>query len=327
MNKGYSIILMVVLILLSGCSFRRNRPTGFAEDDLYTPGTHSISFDADGTERSFLLFTPGCNSDAEPLPLVLMFHGGGGSAEGVSRDTGWSDLAERECLLVAYPEGLPSDIAKPPSFLKNPQLWNDGSGRFNGEVDDIGFVEDMVVIIGDNFPIDPGRIYATGFSNGASMAFRVGIELQDIFSAIAPVSGALWCEDFLLSTPVSLLYMTGTADPLNPMEGGVPKLATGDGELGGGKAKPPVIGHVMTWSEVLGCDPSAKILVDEGILRGEVFRDCAGGSEVQYYTLEGIGHHWPGGKIRLPESLVGEGTDQVQATEIIWDFFESHSRP
>ncbi len=32
----------------------------------------------------------------------------------------------------------------------------------------------------------------TGFSNGASMAFRVGIELSDRVAAIAPVAGALW---------------------------------------------------------------------------------------------------------------------------------------
>jgi polyhydroxybutyrate depolymerase len=257
----------------------------------------------------------------------MMFHGGGGSAYGVKRDTGWTDLADKECFLVIFPDGLPSDLDQPPSFLRNPQLWNDGSGRFILDVDDIGFVEALLGVITLNFPVDPGRIYATGFSNGASMAFRVGIELQDIFSAVAPVSGALWFEDFTLDTPVSLLYMTGTADPLNPMEGGVPRLITTEGEPGGNKAKPPVEEHLQSWSEALGCNPERQVVVEEDILKAEKYSGCAGGSEVLYYTLDGVGHHWPGGEIRLPESLVGEGTDAVQATEIIWDFFKSHPRP
>jgi polyhydroxybutyrate depolymerase len=320
------LILLVILLLISGCFPYRSRLIESREKELNSPGMHLISLNVDDYERSYLLFSPTCITEADSLPLVLMFHGGGGTAEGVSWDTGWDDLAERECFLAAFPNGFPSDPNNPPSFRENPQLWNDGSGRFNREVDDIGFIEAMLADIIDTYPVDPGRIYAAGFSNGASMAFRVGIEMQYIFSAIAPVAGALWYEDIELSSPVSLLYMTGTADPLNPIDGGVPKLAVGNREPGGEKAKPAVINHVLTWTEALDCDPDDQILVDEGILLTTVYKECAGGSEVQYLTLEGIGHHWPGGKFMLPESLMGKRTNEVEATQIIWDFFLAHPR-
>jgi polyhydroxybutyrate depolymerase len=46
---------------------------------------------------------------------------------------------------------------------------------------------------------------------------------------------------------------------------------------------------------------------------------------VSYYIF-GLGHHWPGGTIQLPEILVGKAVDQVDAIEIIWDFFQKHPK-
>jgi polyhydroxybutyrate depolymerase len=45
------------------------------------------------------------------------------------------------------------------------------------------------------------------------------LELSDRIAAIAPVSGALWIAEPKIARPVSLLYITGTADPINPMGG------------------------------------------------------------------------------------------------------------
>ncbi|MGB2962487.1 MAG: PHB depolymerase family esterase [Anaerolineales bacterium] len=191
----------------------------------------------------------------------------------------------------------------------------------------MGFIAWILDTVIKEFRVDPSRIYAAGFSNGASLAFLVGIELNETIAAIAPVAGALWIEDFGLESPVSLLYITGTEDPLNPIDGGVPGLAIGDGEPGGGKAKPPVEEHIQLWTGALACESQPEILTSaEGIVKVH-FSQCRDNAEVVYYTLEDVGHHWPGGKVRLSEILVGKSTDVMNATEVIWEFFQDHPKP
>jgi polyhydroxybutyrate depolymerase len=124
-----------------------------------------------------------------------------------------------------FPEGTSPDASRPGRFRDNPQTWNDGSKRPNvgaaiRGVPDIEFVSAMLADLKVLFSVDERRIYATGFSNGASMAFRVARELSPIIAAAAPVAGSDWLNETNPECPVPLLYITGTADPLNPVRGG-----------------------------------------------------------------------------------------------------------
>ncbi len=177
----------------------------------------------------------------------------------------------------------------------------------------------MIEDLETRFRIDKSRIYATGFSNGASMAFRVGRELPGTIAAIAPVSGSDWLEHEKIDRPVSLLYITGTADPLNPMEGG--EVRIGRKKLG---QKPPVKEMINKWVSLLGCPADPRVVHEEDTVKGIAYGPCKQGSEVVLYTVEGMGHRWPGGKGLLPESLVGKGSDKLKATDLIWDFFAQH---
>ncbi len=323
----YLICSIAALALLAaGCARLAGDPAGI-KGPVPGSGSHPLELEVGGLDRTYLLFVPGCYDGGSDLPLVLMFHGGGGSAAAVSRDTGWSDRGEESCFLVVYPEGLPEDRDRRASFSSNPRLWNDGSGRFNQDVDDIQFIQALLDSLRAELRIDDRRIFAAGFSNGASMAYRVAIELDREIAAIAPVAGSLWIEDFILEDPVSLIYITGTEDPLNPFEGGVPELARGESQPGGGKAKPPVQDQIDSWIKILECDLSpAAIPAPDGVnaLR---YSSCREGTEVQFYTIEGGGHHWPGGKIRLPEIYLGEKIDLLDGAELIWDFFQAHPKP
>jgi polyhydroxybutyrate depolymerase len=323
--KKFSLLLFS--LLFAGCTLFSNRLNQIQQSELVGPGTYHRTLVHDGYERTFIAVVPDCVEEMNSLSMVMMFHGGGGSAKGVHRDTGWAELANQACLLVVFPDGLAEDPDRSPSFINNPQLWNDGSDRFNRLVDDIGFVRSVISIMKEEFKVDPDRIYATGFSNGASMTFRVGIELSGEIAAIAPVAGALWQPDFQLASPVSLLYMTGTEDPLNPMDGGVPQLLKGEGQPGGGTEKPPVNSHIQIWIDELVCEGDPEKLISSADIEAVFYRNCAGGSEIAYYQLIGAGHHWPGGIVRLPETLVGEAADQLNATMVIWNFFQNHPKP
>lgn len=71
------------------------------------------------------------------------------------------------------------------------------------------------------------------------MNFRLAAESSGRIAAIAPVAGACWMESVSLECPVPMCYISGTADPLNLISGGVPRLANGDSDEVRAKPKPP----------------------------------------------------------------------------------------
>ncbi|GAB4324725.1 MAG: PHB depolymerase family esterase [Candidatus Sumerlaeia bacterium] len=255
---------------------------------------------------------------------MIMFHGGGGTAEQAIRMTGWNDLADKEGFLAVFPEGTRPKASRPARFRGNPQTWNDGSKRPNvgaviRGVPDIEFVSAMLADLKTHFSLDDRRIYATGFSNGASMTFRVARELSQVIAAAAPVAGADWLHDTNPERPVPLLYITGTADPLNPIEGGrihIGPIAFGE--------KPSTREMIGKWIKMHGCPDKGRVVYEKDGAMGIAYGFPNRAPEVVLYTIEGHGHYWPGGKSALPVQLAGENTAGFKATDVIWEFFKSH---
>jgi len=129
--------------------------------------------------------------------------------------------------------------------------------------------------------------------------------------------------------PVSLLYITGTADRINPLEGGATKMASGSGFKGvPDEAKPPVREMVRAWVKLLGCAPEAKLLASSfEDITTVVYGGGRDGTEVIFTTIEGHGHIWPGGKSPLPEFIRGKATRRLNATDAVWEFFQAHPKP
>jgi polyhydroxybutyrate depolymerase len=291
------------------------------------PGNHVVNILVGSLERHYVVHVPINYTESKPLPVVIMFHGGGGKAKGAMRETGWADKADQEGFLAVFPEGTRRNPHLQPRFVGNAQTWNDGSknhlliGAVRRRVDDVGFVNALIDDLIARYNVDQHRIYAAGFSNGAAMAFRVGRELSNRIAAIAPVSGTDWLEQPVIREPVSLLYITGTADPLNPIDGGEIKL--GPLPLG---TKPPVREFIQKWIKMLGCSQEQKVIFDKDGVKGRAYGQCQDGAEVIFYTIEGMGHCWPGGKSFLPERIVGKCSDKMNATDVIWKFFQDHRK-
>jgi len=255
----------------------------------------------------------------------MVLHGGGGSAEFVSKVYRWPELSEREGCLVVFPEATLEDPARPVSLRENPRIWNDGSTRSAvayRNVDDIGYLAAVLDDLQANFAVDADRVFVTGFSNGASMTFRVGIELSDRIAAIAPVSGHLCLKSPQPARAMSMLYIIGLADPLNPMAGGPRRSPWG--EI---RHKPPVMDSILTWVRLIETSEQAELMHRaDGV---EIVRYGPGrtGHEVQLYTIEGQGHEWPGAPRTLPSIITGPQTDKLDATQAVWDFFAQTSIP
>src|SRR5262245_61836098 len=146
----------------------------------------------------------------------------GATAAWADDETGWSLLARREGFALALPEALRRDLNSPPKFLTNPQRWNDGSPTAlenQPMADDVAFLAALIGDAANRTGIDPRRVFLSGFSNGAAMAFRFASERARLLAAVAPVAG--YCTvDPKPVRPVPTLYAVGSFDPLVPFRGG-----------------------------------------------------------------------------------------------------------
>jgi polyhydroxybutyrate depolymerase len=302
-----------------------------------SPGEHVRTIRVDGRKREYILHVPARSCGLRPartprhsdlpstaLPLVFVFHGGGGAARLAILATGWSQKADEIGFFAVYPEALRPDPRRPPTFLRNPQFWNVGSGLGCAEregVDDVAFVGALLDELSESLAIDARRVYATGFSNGAALTLRLGMELSDRLAAIGPVAGNLWRQEPKPTRPVSMIYITGTADPMNPLDGS--RIASPWGPV---LQPPPIEQTIQTWALWIGCPPEPGILSDRDGVRHLRYGRGERGAEVDFITIQDAGHAWPGGPPVLAERLAGKPTDKLNATDVIWEFFERHPR-
>lgn len=289
----------------------------------YTAGVKRITLAAGGDNREYLLFEPpaatGRRSDR--LPLVVFLHGAGGTAEWADGETGWSALAGREQFLLVLPEARPPHPDKPPKFLSNPQRWNDGSPGPTGDPSAAGDVAFLAATVDDAVArtgADPRRVYVSGFSNGAGMAFRAAAELSDRVAAVAPVAG-YWAKSVAPpARPVPTLYLIGDVDPLVPLRGGDVRSPWMHRLI----RRPPVADTLERWARAIGCEPVPLAESDADGVRVERH---PGPVEFRTVVVEGLGHHWPGGKGQLNHRIAGPSSGRANATLEIWRFFQKHA--
>lgn len=299
--------VLLVLLLLTVASLR------------CAPTTEVKLLGHGGRERSYRLHVP--PRAADPAALVVVLHGGGGNAAQMERYSRFSNLADGQGFLVAYPEGVDHG-------------WNDGrAGEFTTahreNVDDVGFVRAVVEDIARQHRLDRRKIYVTGISNGGFMSSRLGAEAADLFAAIAPVVAGIpksWSEQLAPARPLSVLIVQGTEDPLVPYFGGFVQV--------GRKQRGELIATdeaVRKWCQVLGCATTAEAEAmpdndaDDGC-RALRFCHTGGreGSEVVLLRVDGGGHTWPGSSQYLPKSVIGPVCRDFDATAEIWKFFKRH---
>jgi polyhydroxybutyrate depolymerase len=286
-------------------------------------GVHRVDLTHDGRERFYLLYEPPQALVGAPLPLVLLLHGGGGSATRTDAVPGFIELAEREGFYVAMPQGVGKN-------------WNDGrpdagSKAATENVDDVGFVRAVLDDIAARVRVDARRVYATGISNGAMMSSRLACDAADRIAAIAPVAGTL-SESFECapSRPVPVVAFLGTRDPLVPYRGG--EISSIGGLVNRGRVL-SAHAYFELWAALNGCTANSQTVLpdlttgDKSTVQRESFGGCRGGADVVLYTSRGGGHTWPGGEQYLSPWLVGHSNRDISATALIWRFFMDHPLP
>jgi len=272
----------------------------------------------DGLVRSYVLRgAEHLGPDHSPHPLVIVLHGGGGNSLNAERMTGFTEKAAIEDFVVVYPSGT-SNSANNKRYTWNAQHCCAHAMR--AQVDDVGFIRALIEKLSSEYPIDPARIYVTGMSNGGMMSHRVGIALSDKVAAVAPVVSGLHGDEALPDYPVSALMINGKLDASVPYQGG-----NGEGAhpyAADGTPLLPARAQGLFWANANDCK-RFPVREKTSVYLRHTYR-CSEGLGVEYYLIEEGGHAWPGG--RLGTVTADAPVTNFDATDVIWQFFESHPK-
>ncbi|MEA3446040.1 MAG: PHB depolymerase family esterase, partial [Bacteroidota bacterium] len=181
----------------------------FTVNDL-TAQYDSISIGNDN--RYYLQHLPPTYDPVVPSALVLALHGGFGSAPNLENQSGLSTKADQENFIVVYPEGIVGNFGI--------RTWNAGGCcgyAVDNNIDDVGFIDQLLDTLIAGLSIDTSRIYVTGMSNGGFMAYRLACELSHRIAAIAPVAATM-SFDCLPVNPVSIIHFHSYLDENIPYD-------------------------------------------------------------------------------------------------------------
>jgi polyhydroxybutyrate depolymerase len=270
----------------------------------------------DGLKRRYLVHVPAGYDGKRPLPVVLAFHGGGGRAEVQREQSQLNRTADKHGFLVVYPDG---------TGRLRLLTWNAGTCcgyAVQNNIDDVAFTAQLLDQLQAQFPIDARRVYATGLSNGGMLSYRLACELSDRIAAIAPVAGDMGVDGPPPKRPVPVIHFHGLKDPNVLFEGGI-----GPNQF----QKTPhrsIPDSLAFWIRANNCQPEPQIeqIPDAVIERWTPARGQAG-APVVLYKLPGGGHNWPGGVDTTARLGTGPHVSSVDASEIMWKFFEQHPLP
>lgn len=288
------IVLILQLILVCQFAFAQN---------VYD------SINVGGRWRTFLTHLPTGYNTSTNYPLVLAFHGGSPLGyQSIQLQSRLSDKADTSGFIVVYPEGV--------KFAGN-RTWNAGGCCAPAtalNIDDVGFVNSLLNNLFVNRPIDTTRVYATGFSNGSLLCYRLANQLTRRFAAIAPVAGDLMYYPWNPTRSIPIISFHSYLDQNIKYLGGVTTGATGT-------YFPPQDSMFTIISSNYNCTVLKNVLYHNTSQYDHFkYSNCSCNSVIEQYVSYDGEHSWPGG--------LGAGTpvsNQFSATFLMWQFFQNYT--
>lgn len=277
----------------------------------------TYEIDVNGVKRSYILHLPPNFKKDKSLPLVIAFHGGGGNAANMVNMSGFSEKADKENFIVAYPNGS--------GRMGNILLTFNAGGccayAMREKVDDVAFISKLIDTLVAEYGVDKKRVYLTGFSNGAMISGYLAAKLSDKIAAAAPVSGSIFASSPKPNGKVAILLINGTDDTAVPYDGGMSDRA----KISPNQSEPysSVKDGAKYWAKNSGCSDTPEKTV-KGNVTTEKFTGCAAQADVEVISIKGGLHAWPGGK--KGREAADEPSKDLNATDVIWDFFKAHHK-
>ena len=159
--------------------------------------------------------------------LIFILHGSGGNGKDMMKSaTKLMDVAKKENLLLVFPNGYE-------------HYWNECRKEANSKanlenINENAFFESMIAYFHDKLSIDQNKVFAIGTSGGGHMCYKLAMTMPQKIKAITAIIANLPEPDNMdcmeAKVPLPVMIINGTADPLNPYNGGL--MVSGNFKMG-----------------------------------------------------------------------------------------------
>ena len=322
----------------------------------------------DGAVREYFVHVP-TSASTDGAPLVLALHGYRSSATGFEAVHGLNRHADLEGYIAVYPQG--SHFVARDSDYSGTRItsWNDLAGNaqpseetphcdadhyrypcppecgacqgcaWTSCYDDIGFLDRVLDAVLADYPVDPGRVYLLGVSNGAMMALQLACQRPQRFAAVAAVIGQLGAgQTCVPNASVPLIHLGSLDDNSVPIDG----RTAADGYIYTSASE-----TMRLWGDALECDAEVNTwrnpYSDDARVKCRSRSACATpGHEVVRCAAADSGHWWPSQRVEnmtatcvMPEQETSmpdrercpqePGAYSGDGMSLVWRFLEQYS--
>ncbi|MBT3689845.1 hypothetical protein HOE31_02025 [bacterium] len=249
-----------------------------------------MTFKHDGMDREYFIDLPEDYGNNE-YPLVLGFHGSGGTYKKFLRD--FKHLVDRNEFIGVYPQGF--DKRWNSTILEETDYDN---------IDDVDYIDSLIKYLKLNYNIDESRVYVVGSSNGAGLAHRLALELEDTFAAFSSLAGSLESKvEFDDGYSISTLLIHGVDDTTVTYNGGTGIL--GINFMSAENA-------LEFWANLNNCE-LGPVINNQQDAKFTRYNGCNDNVEIVLISLFDVGHG-------IPKSFINK-----KRPDIIWEFFKEKS--
>lgn len=203
--QQFRLIFILFAIMLTACCGGSKSTTG----TVVAPGGGTTNNVILGS-RSYILALPAGFEADKAYRLLLAFHGSSGSSAGMQQLAGFERLSGD--YILAYPQSEQID-------------WNEGCGcniAHRLGADDLGFVDQVIADIAKKYRLQPGEVYAAGFSQGGLFTQNLACNRSEVFKAVAVVAAPMskqLAEDCYPTQSVSVMMVIAKDDGVLPYYG------------------------------------------------------------------------------------------------------------
>jgi polyhydroxybutyrate depolymerase len=220
-------------------------------------------------DRTALVRVP-ARAAARRSPLVVAFHGGGGTGRFMKGYSGLARAGDRSGFIAVFPDATGAR-----------RYWNLDNTK---GPDDVAFAAALIERVATVACVDPARVFAVGVSNGGGIAARIGCELSHRVAGIVVVAGGFSRLPACHPTrPVSVLEIHGSNDASVPYAGDPENGRAGD-----------VRSWLAGWARRNHCAGAGPSRLVATRAQRTDWRGCAAGTTLAHIRVLGGGHQWPG---------------------------------